>query len=400
MSKIQNTNIMSNELVLMNDERHLPASLEDLAQFVLVGRDKLAMVRAGIKALDKLDVAEGVRRQKKEEAQMLAEALLDAEVKIGEILAKMPKAQGQRNDLQLSCSGETKLETKEEAIKQLGFDKNQVHRFQTLAANKDLVEEVKQAAREDDDLPTRTAVLQAAKAREKEKELQRRKNEFAKEADTSAAIITKCFIGDCIDGMSSAKIEKSSILLSDPPYGMDFKSGWNDFNKIGGDKLEDTGSLLDAAFAEAKKHLKDDAHVYIFGNPYMIGELRPIFEKHFVLKNILIWDRGVIGMGDLATYGRSYDIIYFGYNKTWKTLNGTRDRDVLSFDRMAPGQMTHPTEKPLDILEYIIKKSSNEGDFVLDPFAGSCSTLRAAKNTGRNAYGFELEKEYVPTWMI
>ena len=334
---------------------------------------------------------------------MLAEALLDAEVRIGEILAKMPKATGGNHGNQhtggKSNSGVT-FGTKEEAVKQLGFDKMQVHRFQTLAANKDLVEEVKQAAREDDDLPTRTAVLQAAKAREKEKELQRRKNEFAKEADTSAAIITKCFIGDCIDGMSSANIEKSSILLSDPPYGMDFKSGWNDFNKIGGDKLEDTGSLLDAAFAEAKKHLKDDAHVYIFGNPYMIGELRPIFEKHFILKNILIWDRGVIGMGDLSTYGRSYDIIYFGYNKTWKPLHGMRDRDILSFMRMPTGGMTHPTEKPLDILEYLIKKSSNEGDFVLDPFAGSCSTLRAAKNTGRNAYGFELEKEYVPTWMI
>ena len=132
----------------------------------------------------------------------------------------------------------------------------------------------------------------------------------------------------------------------------------------------------------------------------MMSDIRPVFEKHFVLKNILIWDRGVIGVGDLATYGRSYDVIYFGYYKDWKNLNGIRDRDVLSFNRMSPGNMTHPTEKPLDVLEYIIKKSSNEGDFVLDPFAGSCSTLRAAKNMGRNAYGFELEEKYVPTWMI
>lgn len=166
---------MSNELVLMNDERHLPASLEDLAQFVLVGRDKLAMVRAGIKALDKLDVAEGVRRQKKEEAQMLAEALLDAEVRIGEILAKMPKAGGgdRRSDNFKSNSGVT-FETKEEAVKQLGFDKMQVSRFQTLAANKDLVEEVKQAAREADDLPTRTAVLEIAKRRDRVEAFERK----------------------------------------------------------------------------------------------------------------------------------------------------------------------------------------------------------------------------------
>ena len=78
------------ELIQKQDGNYLPANLEDLAQFVLVGRDKLNMVRAGIRALDKLDVAEGVRKQKREEAQMLAEALLDAEVRIGEILEKMP----------------------------------------------------------------------------------------------------------------------------------------------------------------------------------------------------------------------------------------------------------------------------------------------------------------------
>jgi hypothetical protein len=150
---------------VINYERpQVPVRLEDLAQFVLVGRDKLNMVRAGIKALDKLDVAEGVRRQKKDEAAMLAEALLDAEVRIGEILAAMPKAQGQRNDLKLSNNSVTKLDTKEQAIKELGFDKMQVSRFQTLAENKDIVEQIKQEAREADDLPTRTAVLNVVSA--------------------------------------------------------------------------------------------------------------------------------------------------------------------------------------------------------------------------------------------
>jgi hypothetical protein len=155
----------SMEVKIFEDNSNLPVRLEDLAQFVLIGRDKLTAVRAGIRALDKLDVAEGVRQQKREEAQMLAEALLDAEVRIGEILSAMPKAQGARNDLQLSSSAATKLDTKEDAIKKLGFDKFQVSRFQTLAANKDLVEQVKQEAREADDLPTRTAVLEAAKVR-------------------------------------------------------------------------------------------------------------------------------------------------------------------------------------------------------------------------------------------
>lgn len=145
-------------------KEYLPSTLEDLSKFVLIGRDKLNIVRSQIKAMDKLELAEGVRTQKKEEAQMLAEALLDAEVRIGEILNAMPKAQGQRND-KLGNNTVTKLQTKEQAAQELGFDKMQVSRFQTLAANKDLVEQIKQEARDADDLPTRTAVLQAAKAR-------------------------------------------------------------------------------------------------------------------------------------------------------------------------------------------------------------------------------------------
>lgn len=164
------------ELMNINEERHLPASLDDLAKFVLIGRDKLAMVRAGIRALDKLDMAEGVRQQKKEEAQMLAEALLDAEVRIGEILSKMPKAKPGPKEL-IASGGDylyDKIKSKQEAVQELGFNQKQVERFQTLAANKDLVEEVKQAAREADDLATRTAVLELAKHREKAETFERK----------------------------------------------------------------------------------------------------------------------------------------------------------------------------------------------------------------------------------
>jgi site-specific DNA-methyltransferase (adenine-specific) len=154
------------EIIPIDENRYLPSSLLDLTQFVLVGRDKLDMVRAGIRAMDKLDVAEGVRKQKKEEAQMLAEALLDAEVRIGEILIKMPKAKNQYESA--SNSAVTGITTKEQATKELGFDKMQVSRFQTLAENKDLVEQIKQDARDTDDLPTRTSVLQAARIRDLE----------------------------------------------------------------------------------------------------------------------------------------------------------------------------------------------------------------------------------------
>lgn len=88
---------MQEEIVIQN--QNLPDKIEDLAKFVLVGREKLTSVRAEIRAIDKVQLAQEVREQKKEEAQMLAEALLDAEVKIGDLLKQIPKAQGKRTDI-------------------------------------------------------------------------------------------------------------------------------------------------------------------------------------------------------------------------------------------------------------------------------------------------------------
>ena len=73
-------------------QENLPDNLKDLSAFVLVGREKLTAVRAEIRAIEKLELAEEVRRQKREEARMLGEALLDAEVRIGELTKRIPKS--------------------------------------------------------------------------------------------------------------------------------------------------------------------------------------------------------------------------------------------------------------------------------------------------------------------
>ena len=78
--------------------KQLPDNLPDLAAFVLVGREKLTAVRAEIRAIDKLQLAEDVRQQKRDEAQMLSEALLDAEVRIGELTKAIPKAPPDRGN--------------------------------------------------------------------------------------------------------------------------------------------------------------------------------------------------------------------------------------------------------------------------------------------------------------
>lgn len=173
-----------NELTV-KEFANLPASLEDLTKFVLFGREKLKSVRAEISAIDRLTLAKDVREQKLAEAQMLSGALLDAERKIGEFTLAMPKDNGFKgNQWQKppgglspqeaqsgdgkkwqSCSGATSPQEKpkSERIKELGLNRRQVQKFEVLAKNPEVVEQVKQEARENDDIPTRSRVLQLVK---------------------------------------------------------------------------------------------------------------------------------------------------------------------------------------------------------------------------------------------
>ena len=88
---------MSKELAASKNT-NLPDTIKDLSKFILIGREKLNAVRAEIRAIDILKLAEEVHNQKLEEASWLAEAVLDAEVKMGELLKKIPKKQGKRTD--------------------------------------------------------------------------------------------------------------------------------------------------------------------------------------------------------------------------------------------------------------------------------------------------------------
>jgi hypothetical protein len=160
---------MSNELTVIKNT-NLPDAIGDLAKFILVGREKLNSVKAEIRAITKLKLAEDVRKQKQEEATMLSEAMLDAETKIGELLKKIPKNPGKRTDLEPTRTAAGRLKTKTEIVEDMGLSEDQAQRFEVLADNPDVVEFVKAEARENDDVPTRTRVLEIVSRKKKNDE--------------------------------------------------------------------------------------------------------------------------------------------------------------------------------------------------------------------------------------
>lgn len=197
---------------------NLPSNLQDLASFVLVGREKLTAVRAEIRAIDKLELAEEVRQQKMDEARMLSEALLDAEVRIGELTKQIPKADkgNQYTGKMVNRSNtnnhfqEFSQSTKAQAIAEIGFNKDQVSRFETLADNKDLVEQVKAEARGSNTIPTRGKVLDLAKARRQQNKSQTEAIDVYKEIDRradAAGIFHKALVGIAIYNVKSENLE-------------------------------------------------------------------------------------------------------------------------------------------------------------------------------------------------
>lgn len=172
---------------IQTTQSNLPATLEDLSKFVLVGREKLVAVKAEIRAIEKVELAQEVRDQKRDEARMLSEALLDAEMKLGEVLKEIPKATKGTGSNQFAKkpTGGQFSKTKAEVIQDLGFERHQAQRFEVLADNPELVEQVKAEARENDDLPTRTQVINLAK------EKARRAEEANRQIDKDSLVHSK-----------------------------------------------------------------------------------------------------------------------------------------------------------------------------------------------------------------
>jgi site-specific DNA-methyltransferase (adenine-specific) len=383
----------------MRVESNLPSKIEDLAQFVLVGRDKLAMVRAGIKALDKLDVAEGVRQQKKEEAQMLAEALLDAEVKIGEILARMPKASGgdrksevfKSDNAVVFDSPKPTIETKQEAIAKLGFDKKQAERFQTLAANKEIVEQIKQEARENDDLATRTAVLQVVKERDKSEQL--KQAQFEKTATMNAAIETKplVMLSDCKDYLQTIDNESIDLIITDPPYLTEFNT--TDFKNFVDNWLF---SLLDK--------LKSTGRAYICTGAYpdeIAIYLEAFMKTDFIIDAPLVWTyRNTLGQTPKMKYNLNYQFVWHLYRPSSNPLDTSITNEMFSVqDINAPdgrlGNRYHTWQKPDELANRIVRHASKKGDTVIDIFACTGTFLLSAAKANRIAIGCELSEENI-----
>jgi site-specific DNA-methyltransferase (adenine-specific) len=201
------------------------------------------------------------------------------------------------------------------------------------------------------------------------------------------------YLSDCLDALQTLPDDSIDCIISDPPYGINYKSRSRTLalTTLANDGPE-AYSLLDKALALAWRKLRHNRHVYIFTNWQAFAAMAEVVRKYFVLKNALVWVKNNSTRGDLkGNYGYRYEMVLYAH-KGRRYLNGRRDGNVLAFDRVATQAMRHPTEKPVSLLEYLILKSTAEDETVLDMFMGSGATCLASKLLGRRYIGIEVER--------
>lgn len=204
---------------------------------------------------------------------------------------------------------------------------------------------------------------------------------------------TNIFHGNCIEFIKTIEDKSIDCLITDPPYGVDIQFGAYDnqlSRKIENDEnIDDALLLLDEMLLEVKSKLKDNAHIYIFCNWKIYPQFNAIISKHFQIKNLIIWDKLFMGMGDLkGNYSSSYEMIVFaGGNREFLS----RPKNIIQC--RFNDERFHNTQKPVDLIKQLIENSTNVNETIFDPFLGSGSTVIAANQLKRNFIGCEIDEQ-------
>lgn len=164
---------------------------------------------------------------------------------------------------------------------------------------------------------------------------------------------------------------------------------------------DDSPEIAIATFKSVMNSLlpatRDDCDMYVFTSYQVLSDWLAMTDNFlsvhgFKRKAILVWEKEGPGMGDLnCPWGMGSEFILF-FQKGSRPKSATRRNSVIRTPQLRPGELIHPHEKPVAILEKLIESSTAKGDFIVDPFGGSGSLVRAAQRCGRSAIGIEFDE--------
>ena len=227
------------------------------------------------------------------------------------------------------------------------------------------------------------------------------------EHDKKTAV--KIINGDCLEELKKLDTESVDLIATDPPYNIN-KAEWDSFGSG-----EQFAAWCVEWFVECKRILKPEGSMYIFGLNRMLSHLQKWLDENMIYRNWITWDT-IQGAGGGLWTNRTEAILYYSKTddtyedkknirlerheknireykgKTYKFKNPSNIWRFPCVDDKSKDRTDHITQKPVEIMERIIKASCPKGGLVCDPFSGSGTTMIAAYRNDRKAIGFENDK--------
>lgn len=210
--------------------------------------------------------------------------------------------------------------------------------------------------------------------------------------------------GDCLAGMRGLPDQSVDLIVTDPPYRMTARGNHGNAGgmlarKIGmaGKVFENNDCGVREWMPQLHRVLKSGSHCYVMCNHINLVEYLNEAEKcgfHFIKS--LIWDKRQKIMG--TAYMSQFEYILFFRKGKFKRVRDCGVSDIIPLANEKPkgrnGENLHDTSKPVQLMEILIKQSSDDNDVVLDPFMGIGTTAIACKRLNRRYLGYEIDKQY------
>lgn len=191
--------------------------------------------------------------------------------------------------------------------------------------------------------------------------------------------------------------DKADMLLTDPPYNVDYTGRTSEKLTIQNDKMSDTSfrAFLVAAFSTADEVMKPGAVFYIWHADLEGYNFRgAVFDVGWKFKQNLIWNKNTMVLGRQDYQWKHEHCLYGWKEGTHLWASDRKQTTVIDFKRPTQSKI-HPTMKPIGLFDYQIKNNTKQGDVVLDLFNGSGTTIMACEQNKRVARCMELDPRYV-----
>ena len=221
---------------------------------------------------------------------------------------------------------------------------------------------------------------------------------FVEKGDVWVVGKHRLYCGDATNADDVSKLmdgHRANLIVTDPPYGVSFKSKSGLTIQNDSMKDEEFYEFLRKAFDNMVAHMESGGAAYVFHADTEGLTFRKAFvDAGFHLAGVCIWAKNSLVLGR-SDYQWQHEPVLYGFlqNGKHRWYSDRKQTTIWNFDK-PKRNANHPTSKPLDLLAYPIGNSSQENSIVLDTFGGSGSTLMACEQTGRICYTMELDEKY------